>query len=224
MVSFPSVKDIADVHKKYPQLHYESTNLSWRLVGSIDIVDNVGNYYDSYDIEIIGTLQFPYGFPKLFERSNKFEKTADWHTFQEESCCTAVPAKEILTTLKGITLKRYIDDFAVPYLANQTHRRQHGHYVNGEYEHGLLGELTFFKELFETENLNIVILGIKSALSNNDFNNLFCFCNSNNRYKHCHKKAVQKARLLGKDYLFDIYNRIYKILSAENVHKLLKTD
>ena len=71
-VSFPSLKDIADVRKKYPQLHYEPTNCNWRLVGSIDIVDEAGNYYDNYDVEIVGTPRFPYRFPKLFERSNKF--------------------------------------------------------------------------------------------------------------------------------------------------------
>ena len=212
-MSFPSPKDIADVRKKYPQLHYEPTNCNWRLVGSIDIVDEVGNYYDNYDVEIVGTPQFPYQFPKLFERSNKFPKTADWHTFKDESCCTAVRGKEILATQTGISLRRYIDEFVVPYLANQTYCRKNGHYVNGEYAHNLMGELAFFQELLDIKSISIISETIKLALSDsfNDPNNVPCFCGSGKKFKHCHKRAIQKMRSLGKDYLLGVYRRIYSL-------------
>ena len=198
---FPNLKDIQSVRIKYPQIHYEQSAENWLFVGSIDIVDNEGNYYDSYDVEIVGTLLFPRQFPKLYEHSNKFPKSADWLTFNDESCCTAVPGKEILATQNGITVLRYINEFAVPYLANQTYRKRNGNYANGEYAHNKYGEIEFFEELFFTKNLLIILRCIDLALSDKDLKNIKCVCTSDEKYKHCHRKSIKKARLLGKEYL-----------------------
>ncbi len=201
---FPELKDIQSVRIKYPQLHYEQDAENWCLVGSIDIVDGEGNYYDSYDVEIVGTLLFPHKFPKLYERSNKFPKTAEWHTFNDESCCTAVRGKEILAVRNGITVLRYINEFAIPYLANQTFRRKNGEYANGEYAHNKNGEIEFFEELFFTKNPLTILKCINLALSDIDSKNTLCICESRVKYKHCHWKSIQKARILGKQYLNEI--------------------
>ena len=216
-MKFPDLHDIQSVRIKYPQLHYRQDAENWLLLGSIDIVDKEGNYYDSYDVEIVGTLLFPHQFPKLFERSNKFPKIADWHVFNDESCCTAVRGKEILSTRNKISVLRYINEFVVPYLANQTFRKLNGNYANGEYAHNKNGEIEFFEELFFTKDLLIILKCIDLALSEKDPKNIKCICTSDKKYKHCHRKLVQKAMLLGKEYLIRIRNDCWYELLLKNI-------
>lgn len=216
-IFFPSLKDIQTIRKKYPQLHYQFTENSWKFIGNIDILDNNKAYYDGYDIEIVGTEVFPNSFPKLFEKGGKFPKTADWHTFIDESCCTAVKPKEILSCRNGISVTRYIEEFVIPYLANQTYKRRNGKYTNGEYEHNELGEFEFFQELFFTKSLSNIFMCLQLSLSDNDNSgNKQCLCNSGKKYKICHKKAIDKSRLLGKMYLMKIKQQMQNYLASVN--------
>lgn len=206
---FPTASDIEKVHKKYPQLRFVAKNDSWIFVGSVDIVGKEGVYYDDYDIIIESTPFFSKGFPKLFETSGKFPKTGEWHVFMDGSCCTAVKQKEILATRNGITIFRYLDEFALPYLANQTHRKETGNYANGEYRHNTEGELQYFVELFRTEHPMILKDCLQLAMNYRDYSkNQVCFCGSGEKYKSCHLKSIEKAKLLGYNYLIIFFDLI----------------
>jgi hypothetical protein len=201
-IKFPNDEDIDLVLKKYQQLHYEHTEYTWKLSGSIDIKDKEGNYYDDYDIEIVGTLLFPNRFPKLFELSNKFPKTPEWHTYVDKSCCTAVWQKEIEACHKGITILGYMDEYVIPYLANQKYKKVTGQYKNGEYAHNVLGELQCFEEMLKTKSNFKIFTSFRLALSSKKIDyNKKCFCKSGKKYKNCHQEKVERLKALGIDYL-----------------------
>ena len=56
---------------KYPKLVKSHAGTTTILKGSIDIVDSNGKHWDSYDIEIHPTADFPSRFPTLFEKGKK---------------------------------------------------------------------------------------------------------------------------------------------------------
>ncbi len=82
------------------------------LKGELDIIDSNSRLWDTYQIEIMGSDNYPYRFPKLFETANAFPGIADWHVYEsDESCCVDVPPNEIIICKDGLNVVDYIQRF-----------------------------------------------------------------------------------------------------------------
>jgi hypothetical protein len=193
-------KQIKDASITFPTLKIEQRDERQILKGNLSIVDRDGKYWDDYDIEIHFSEKFPNEFPRLYETSNKIPKVADWHIYEDTlSCCVKVFPEEILKCKKGITVVEYIQEEALPYLFNQTHRRLEGYYINGEYSHGLLGIYEFYagklntgSDVQKTVNLlNFIITNERPGRTH------MCFCGNGNKFRHCHKDAFDTIKEIG---------------------------
>ena len=109
---------IDELLKSFPKLISKKVSSSiYELKGEIDIFDSDGNYCDSFLIKIITPNNYPYSYPKLFELSNKFPHNEDRHINKDDSCCVCMIVEELLRSRRGITLKEYMIEYAIPFLS-----------------------------------------------------------------------------------------------------------
>jgi hypothetical protein len=174
------------------------------LKGVINITDSNGKHWENYEVEIHASENFPFQFPLLFETSGKIPKIADWHIYEDTlSCCIRVTPDEIIRCKNGISVTEYIKEEVYPYLFNQTHRRVEGYYVNGEYSHGLKGIYEFYSDVLKTGDdiMKTVELMTFIATHSRPGRTSQCFCGQKTKFRHCHRNAFDKLKLIGDQIL-----------------------
>lgn len=212
-------KDIAQVLEHYPKLELTEEKKRKFLKGEIDIFDVDGLYIESYEIKISIPLNYPYGFPVLYETSNKFPHIPDRHVNDEGSCCVCSLQEEDMVTQKGISIIDYIGAYVIPYLANQIYFEHTGLWANGDYEHDTDGIFQYYRELFKTESIEETT-DLLSVLSESKMNrNDLCFCGSNFKLKRCHIDTYRNIKnFQPKRLLEDLtaLKRLRKLVSKNN--------
>ncbi|WP_110049712.1 SEC-C domain-containing protein [Chitinophaga sp. S165] len=188
----------------YPTLRKVGVDDRVVLAGCLPVIDRDGRLWEEYEVEIHASEQFPHRFPYLYETGGKIPRIGDWHVNEDTfTCCTTIPAEEILRCKKGITVTEYIDEQVMPYLFNQTHRRVEGYYVNGEYAHGVKGLLEYYSHVLGTDGSPGVTVRQLLYIAENTCppRTSYCFCGSGLKYRHCHKKAFQMLQEVGVEIL-----------------------
>lgn len=199
------------VIKKYPNLKITELDGLKYLKGILEIKNDKRETVGNFSIEIKYRNDFPYRFPYLYEVGRDIPNLADWHKYQDDRCCITVYPDEILKCKDGITLLSFIDNYAIPYFANQLYRLQYDKYLNGEYSHGNDGLIEFYSTLFKTtdrlkwkEYVNIVSLGKTLKMDRNKP----CFCGSGLKFKICHDKVFYYIKRLGVNLIINDLNRL----------------
>lgn len=206
------VSQLLEAQEFFPSLKEIKVNGKLVLRGVISIVDRDGIHWEDYEIEIHCTEHFPKEFPRLFEVSGKIPRIADWHVYEDTgSCCTKIPPEEILRCQKGITVAEYIKEEVFPYFFNQTHRRVEGYYINGEYSHGGKGLLEYYSKELKTGSDYNLTLELFRFIATHDkpHRTSYCFCGKKEKFRHCHKGAFEKLKILG----FEILKYHYAMMS-----------
>jgi len=174
------------------------------LKGILSVIDKNGRHWEDYSVEIHASENFPSEFPLLFEILDKIPKIGDWHIYEDSlSCCVKVKPEEIIRCKAGITVTDYIQEEVLPYLFNQTHRRVEGYYINGEYSHGTKGIYEFYADILATGNDIKQTIKLMQFIAINDRPNRTssCFCGNKIKFRHCHRDAYDKLKLIDKEVL-----------------------
>jgi hypothetical protein len=190
--------DILGVPELFNKLSVIEENEEHFLKGSLDIIDGTGKLWDTYEVEIKGSENYPYTFPKLFETNNAFQKNADWHVYENDfSCCVDVTPNEIIICKEGLNVFDYIKQYAIPYFANQTYRSREGYYLYGEYSHGILGRLEFYQSKLKAKNPTELIKMFDLIIKNyNPDRRAICpFC-CKEKFRRCHRDAFRDLQLM----------------------------
>ncbi|WPV66926.1 hypothetical protein [Chitinophaga sp. LS1] len=200
---------------KYPQLSKSSLDGLPIVKGMLDIVDQNGKYWQTFEIEIHCTNSYPNRFPSVYEVSNKIPKIADWHMYEDTlACCIGIVPEEIIRCKNGIMLLDFYEEAVIPYFFNQTHRMVEGYYVNGEYEHGLAGILQYYTELFMNLNSEKVLGLLIKFLKNGDLGRTSqCFCGSREKMRKCHKSQYYTLMQIGRDNVKEHVSTIIHVLT-----------
>lgn len=193
-------KDIRDVCNSYPKLKFiDGTikNIYYSCLGEIDIFDNKGEYWGSFEIFFNISKNYPFTFPIVYETSKIIPNNADRHINTDGSCCLTVLQKAIIETKKGISILKFIKNYIIPYLANQLYFEQNKKWANGEYLHGKDGIIQFYIEETQLNSIDEIIHLLKNIptikkLGRNDN----CFCGNNKKLKDCHLNKIQDILLL----------------------------
>lgn len=206
--------ELDDVLNKFPSLKIVSENNETFLKGILDVLNDEGKIIKSFFIEIHNSKNFPFEFPTLFEIGGEIPNEEDWHKYKNGSCCITVPQEEKIICKNGISIIKFIENHAVPFLTNYIHRKEHGYYKNGDYEHGYRGFKQFYSCLFRSDVLSEWKRDLDFAFGKNKITinrNDKCFCNSGLKYKKCHHKIFQELQFLGENSVKnDIINIIKK--------------
>ena len=201
------------LERAYPSIKPGFENKHWQLVGTLDVVDEFGKKWDQYQVKIIYPHEFPRKVPVMFEIGGRLPREAGYHVNVNGSCCLSVPAREMIILSKGINTINFLQELAIPYLANQTYRQKKGRYAGEEFAHGADGVYQFYSEVFQTQNAIVILTLIgKIALNQLPDRNDSCPCNSGKKYKHCHLLAVQHLSPVSQEILLSDYMHLDKAI------------
>jgi len=181
-----------EANKSYTKLlQPKQVGDTWEIEGCIDVVDDEGSLWDTYNIKIIVPAKFPDQLFELQETGNKIPKGPEWHN--NDFCCLSTNAVMFSEMVGNITLLNWLDKFAHPFLANHVFKSKTGHYANEEFEHGDAGIIQGYFKVFRTNDLSIVLEKLKlitgtKKLGRNDP----CFCSSGKKYKRCFQTGIEK--------------------------------
>jgi hypothetical protein len=187
-------KDFNIASEKFPKLILEKFQKGiYHCTGEIEIFDNNGNYWDSFQIKIKIPKNYSFSFPKVFTVGNRIPIEDDRHINDDASCCVAVLQEEVLRASRGITIIQFLSEFVVPFFANQLYFEKHNKWANGHYLHSIDGVIQFYKEQTHLETLDEIIVFFKMLPTIKQLGrNNKCFCNSNLKYKNCHLLPLNK--------------------------------
>lgn len=205
-------KDLSIIKDYYPKLKYNKKGKNRYLTGYIDVFDADDNYCDSFEITIKIPNDYPKSFPKMFEIGGKINSIDNSHINRDGSCCVcSLQEEDIRLKRKSISIQEFIEEFAIPFLANIIYYKEKQKYANGEYKHGIDGVIQYYQELFGKENIKEVMAEISNTISVKKGRNDKCFCGSDLKYKRCHLKFKQKLEKLSTSRLLKDYELMLQI-------------
>ncbi|MFA6358439.1 MAG: hypothetical protein WCY09_07255 [Candidatus Omnitrophota bacterium] len=215
--------DIKIVPGSFNKLSLVETDSEQFLTGELDIVDNAGRLWDTYQVEIRGSESYPTAFPKLFEIGNAFPKIIDWHVYEsyDKSCCVDIPPNERILCKDGLHVLKYIQQFAIPYLANQTFRRHEGYYLYGEYPHGIFGKIEYYQSKLKAKNPHELISMFDLIIKgyNPDRTSYCPFCNKV-KFRNCHRDVFRELSAIKVVLYLDAVNQLIPFFKENPVFKL----
>lgn len=207
--------DFKKAELKYPKikLFWEEDNFICK--GNVDVFDEMNVYWDSFNIKIVINIKkYPYYFPVVYLEDARIPKNEERHIHSDNSCCVEVEQKQSLRARKGITILQFLDEYVVPYFANQLYFEKEKVWANGDYQHGFDGKLQDYFEMTGIKNL----VELQYLLSNLEktFNLKMyevCFCGSGKKLKYCHKESLKKILSLPKTQIENDLNAIESMMS-----------
>lgn len=186
--------------KEFPKLNRpERVGELWEIKGSIDVIDDEGGYWETYDIKIFVPKKYPEELFFLLETGGKIKKNRDWHNLF--GCCLSTEAVIYSVLGNDLSLLNWLKKFAHPFLANHVYKKETGDYANGEFLHETPGIIQGYEQLFGVKGYNEVYLKLKQLcnvlkLGRNDP----CFCGSGKKFKNCFLKKPFAHRYLNIPY------------------------
>ena len=101
-------------------------------------------------------------------------------------CCLSTQAKMFYELAGKITLLKWLDKFAHPYLANHVYKIKTGHYAGEEFSHGSQGILEGWKKILQLKDDHEVLFYLQCLTGKGKPSlNKPCFCGSGKIYKRC---------------------------------------
>ena len=141
-------KDFQKANLKYPKLKLSFYEKHFYCKGEVDIFDSKNTYWDSFKIKIsIPIKYYPYYFPLIFFENDRIPNEEDRHINPDLSCCVEVEQKQLLRAKRGVTILNFLDEYVIPYFADQLFFEKEKNWANGDYEHGFDGKLQYYKEI-----------------------------------------------------------------------------
>lgn len=191
--------DIALMRERFPKLKLlNDDGKPPSFAGVLDVCDEQGNWYGSFNIRVNAVVNYPYGVPRMFETGGQIERIADRHVNGDGSNCVAIDHVLLYRAARGLTMSAYMQEYAWPYFANQLYFKEKGVYAAGEYAHGFAGVVQFYKESMNIRDPACATILLLSILNRKlPRRNDPCFCGSAKKYKHCHLKAAEYLQSAG---------------------------
>lgn len=204
-------KQLPEVVKKYPNFTIKLLGKKKFIKGILDVPNDDGNIVGSFLIEVHYKNGFPNKFPKLFEVGGDIPNIAEWHKYEDNSCCITVDADEILKCKHAPSVLSFIENQSVSFLANFIFKKANNFYKNGEFGHGAKGIGEFYESLLKTTDRQLWIEYFEMTFRNKPYNtnrNDMCFCGSNTKFKKCHEIIFYKMNLIGKTQISNDFKQL----------------
>lgn len=202
-------QDLKQVIAKYPDLrvHYIN-NWPYKISGRIEIFDTKKVKWGEFLIMIPVPPDYPNQLPEVYEISEIIPRIADRHMYPKGQACLTARPNEILVGQRGIRMIEFLDEYVIPFFANQIYFQSENKWANGEYSHGSYSIVEFFCQLFTTDKLDVVLRCLIMAIERVELPlNGKCLCGENGFvYEKCHWKAIEHARLIGIPQLIKYYS------------------
>lgn len=210
------LKDYQKVLLKFPKIKIFWEEKIFLCKGEVDIFDSENIYWDSFEIKIsIPIKKYPKFFPILSIENDRIDKIEDRHIDKDGVCCVEVEQKQILRARTGITILQFLNEFVIPFFADQLYFEKEVDWASGDYKHDFDGKLQYYHEVSGINNPVDLLFLLKNLDKIQNLNMYsFCFCGSGIKLKYCHKTALKKLLLLPKIKVKEDINKLEKIIST----------
>ena len=142
-----------DLRRHYPTLRLDTSAGRAEIRGTFPILDADGSVLDRWAVSIELPRDDPYGLPIVRETGGRIPATLDNHIVGTDgTACVLLPEERYRSFPRGAPFKAYLDGPLRAFFANQSHRGRGGTWVHGEWEHGAIAGVRFYKELLESED------------------------------------------------------------------------
>lgn len=189
---------------KYPQMSLAPSNKDEHIVQgvlSLDIIDDqFGVIKDNFFIKIVIPDKFPEDVPTVYELEDRIPKTSDYHINPDTSLCLGSKMSLKKRIKETPTIEGFLHSCVVPYLyAIALHLQGKERFVFGELNHGLVGIIQDYMEVFELSSIEQVIKLLEMlSLKSTKGNKKECPCGCNRLVTKCsfHKKVVEYRNVM----------------------------
>ena len=181
------LKSFLSIYSKFKKVNIPRKKIII-LRGQIDVCDVKGNYFKTFDLDIIiNKYSYPYTIPEVKERSKFIERNQEWHINNEGFCCLDMDHKLIKMSQRGIHIGTFYRDVIYPFFCNTVFKQLYNNYANGEYPHEFEGVQSFYKNELNLNNPELILKVLRSIKTGKTpGRNQLCVC-ENDKYKNCKK-------------------------------------
>ena len=153
----------------------------------------------SYSISIKKSVN-PVALPKFYVHDGAIRHDATRHFFRDESACVCGVSEEARFVADGFNFKRYIEEYAIPFLYGQTYYDKHGKWPWPEYAHDTAGILESYLANGSIELLSPTLQRLQAMIDwkqvksillcrNRPKGHIRCFCATHDLVRRCHPEA-----------------------------------
>ena len=194
------VKEIKDdLARHYPSLRLAIENGGAEVRGTFPIYDNDGMALDRWKVSIFLPNGYPGDLPIVRETGNRIPHDLDNHVLPiDGSACVMLPETRFLWFPRNAPLKEYLDGPLRSFFANQSHRALGGNWVHGEWDHGPIAAVQFYRELLQSEDQLVgwrTLIAMGTGLKESHP----CPCGLRSPVQTCHPVLLDVRNNLGED-------------------------
>lgn len=141
---------------------------------------------DVIDLKIVIPSSYPSDVPNVYDTSNKFPRTPDFHTYKDGSLCLTSEVRLIMACFDNSKFEGFFASIVEPCLFSIAYKVKFGSAPFGELEHGEDGLIDDYESLFGVNGKKSVMLALKAlGLKYREANKLKCPCNCGLRLGRC---------------------------------------
>ena len=190
-------EQIKELINSYPQLKIiNETADKYVVAGKVFINAQYNNIQlaDSFDIEINVFKDFPKRIPDIIEKSQKIPSNFE-HVNSDRTLCLAVDTDMLINLKESKNLLIWFNKYVVSFFFTCMFFDRYGKFPYGERSHGDEGVIEFYKEIFNTENIEAIFRLLQFATGKEkQSKNSLCPCGSHIKYRKCHLKQIEKIQ------------------------------
>ncbi|HCL56518.1 MAG TPA: hypothetical protein DHW82_05860 [Spirochaetia bacterium] len=180
----------------YRHLVFEENEGKIRLTGRLRVIDQNGDEHGNFLVEIVFPDDYPYEFPKVYEKEGKIPVDSARHMNSDGSFALCFKYDEIFHIKKGLKVIYLIETLIIPFLSRQLFFDQFGEWVSGDRLFGDEGIVDFYQKELNTKDLKIISNILETVLTTHKIApNAPCFCKSGKKFKKCHRELFEHIKM-----------------------------
>ena len=167
---------------------------------------------DQFEICIYIPKRYPSVPPSVRETGGRIP--SEFHVnFGINTLCLGASLEVKRKFFKNKTLIGFIELLLIPFLYSYSYYEKKNRMTFGELPHGTRGILDYYKELFQTNNSQVVLNLLKLLISNSYRRNSPCPCRSGKPLKKCHADIlIDIMKIHNRQDIVGEYNQIDALL------------
>lgn len=198
-------KQFWELVQRYPTLRLEYRDGKNIVTGHLIFSANYQfqQINDDYLLEMVIPNNYPDSLPSVKDKANRI--VGGFHKYIDGTLCLGASLALRLNYSKEPSLLGFIEKCVIPYLYTYSYTCKYGYLPYGELAHGWEGILDYYKDLFKTNDNQIILRLVKSLAQNQYMAHSRCPCGSRKKVRDCHGNLIKKLLSLQPkdDYLSD---------------------
>lgn len=181
----------ADLRDGYATLRLDLSQDKAEVKGTYPVKDEDGSVLDRWAVSILLPPTYPKALPIVREVGRRLIRDPDNHVQDEEgTVCVLLPETRYRWFPIGAPFRTYLDGPLQAFFASQSFRARGGTWAHGEWEHGALATVSFYKDLLGSSD-DVVGWRALIAMRNGLQDNQPCPCGLRRPVQDCHPDLLE---------------------------------